>query len=282
MTGGRKTTGLGRDRRVAEASGKGNFSDRNGIRKPEFGAFAPGSGFFLTRASLNRKEKFKGKGGETRMKRFLLCIVLVLLVSMGTAPAWADLYDWSSVSPIINDENSDLITPAQDILQVWYASDADYHYFRMDLEATPSIDPNYTDYAPIYGIYIDAISGGVDGPNYSYIPNGLTGIDFALDSHYNPNQNGFTQHDFHDWSGGSLSTTLLATGDTDQNSNQLEWRIGKTVLGDAFTFSAGTHLDAVGFGVTYDITNIAAVPVPAAAWLLGTGLVAVVGLRRKK
>jgi len=114
----------------------------------------------------------------------------------------------------------------------------------------------------------------------SYIPTGLTGIDYVLDSHYNPNQNGFTQHDFHSWDG-SIFTSVTPYA-TEQNGDQLEWQIQRALLGDAFTFSAGTHSDVVSFGVTYDITNIAAVPVPAAAWLLGSGLLAAIGIRRRK
>jgi hypothetical protein len=62
------------------------------------------------------------------------------------------------------------------------------------------------------------------------------------------------------------------------SAHKLDWSIGKADAPTAFAFMAGTaEID----GGAIDHTNIAAAPIPAAAWLLASGILCLVGLKRK-
>jgi hypothetical protein len=69
-----------------------------------------------------------------------------------------------------------------------------------------------------------------------------------------------------DWSGGELSLLIDEA-----------W-LGQT-LQIGFTNTA-TNFN--GSGVFYDNLNVSAVPVPAAAWLFGSGLLGLVGVARRR
>jgi hypothetical protein len=64
------------------------------------------------------------------------------------------------------------------------------------------------------------------------------------------------------------------------NINTLTWQLFNYVFtADAAT--AGLYFFNPSTTVNVDSFNVSAVPVPAAAWLLATGLIGIVGLKRK-
>ncbi|MBU1404922.1 MAG: VPLPA-CTERM sorting domain-containing protein [Proteobacteria bacterium] len=228
------------------------------------------------------------------MKKTLLVIPALLAGCLlaQTGMAEASLYSGWSATPTVTD-NNDEFKQATDILAAWHATDGDYHYFRIDIEAPPSA----AEWTDIYGIYINSQAGvGANGPTsgLGYIPWELNGIDYVLDSHYNP-MLGFYQNDFHyDWNQATLfqvDTSLAATGRAKQYVNgsgmSLEWKIAAGDIkmdGEAFTWYAASHGIALGSD-THDLTAAAqasAVPLPAGFWLLGSGLLGLAGVRRKR
>lgn len=216
-------------------------------------------------------------GSEAEMLRTAAAVALLValalsanasLISWGAAPTVPDPDDAFQYSlPLVALGNG------QDIYTgVWWDDQGGYRYFRMDLQGTPT-GPN--DYAEIYGIYIDAIPGGSDGPTdpLDYIPDQLTGIDYILDMHFSANFGWWDQH-FHTWTGTSWTT---ATADQYQRSNsdkQLEWGQDITDFLGGGTFWGGTH-SAGGFGnpdVTHDLTESGSIPEPGTMALFGLGL----------
>lgn len=229
------------------------------------------------------------------MKKNVLLVIPALLAGCllaQTGIAEASLYSGWSATPTVID-NNDEFKQATDILGAWHATDGDYHYFRLDIEAPPSS----TEWSDMYGIYINSLAGvGANGPTsgLGYIPWELNGIDYVLDSHYNP-MLGFYQNDLHyDWDDAALfqlDSTLAATGRALQSANgsgmSLEWKVAVTdiqVDGDSFIWYAASHGIALGSD-TQDLTAAAqtsAVPLPAGLWLLGSGLFGLAGIRRKQ
>ncbi|MDA8133276.1 MAG: hypothetical protein M0T82_01525 [Desulfobacteraceae bacterium] len=227
------------------------------------------------------------------MKNKLLAMVLAAVIQVavlsGSAsavavsfPDWDNPAELSKVFVVDGQDHNN----AWDISKAWHATDGEFHYFRMDLVQAPGI----TQYAGIYGIYIDALPGGSPA-GFTYVPN-QEGIDYALDSHYGPNEapqggQGFIQHDFHHWNNNSQVMDKLGTLDNLQTGATLEWAISVDAIGSSFTWFAATH-DYVGniIQLTWDRTNIAAsapapVPAPSAGLLFASALLGLSLARRK-
>ncbi len=80
-------------------------------------------------------------------------------------------------------------------------------------------------------------------------------------------------------SSGSLINLLLDVGDDGKNTFE-------TAMGDAGTYHQTILLQASEPGLaygnfTFDAIPVSAVPVPAAVWLFGSGIVALLGFSRK-
>lgn len=211
--------------------------------------------------------------------------VLLGVASVGSNADAAYLYDWSVTPDIVAAD--DQLQQATDILAAWHETDGAYHYFRMDIEAAPGLE----DYADIYGIYIDAIPGG-NQTNIDYVPYGLQGIDFILDSHFNPYMsgsggNGWTQNDFHyNWDGSLYSVSIpVAVQLTENGGTTLEWQISVASIGTDFTWRAATHMLTPGYDtrditVASQVTATSDVPLPASILFFGAGLFGLAARRK--
>ncbi|THB69223.1 MAG: hypothetical protein D6B28_11795 [Gammaproteobacteria bacterium] len=223
-------------------------------------------------------------------KRFKAYSVLALSVIGSFASSHshaAYLYDWDA-APTITDPTGEAaisnphltVSNGQDISGAWMAADEQYYYFRMDLVGAPANN----DFAGLYGIYIDSKAGGAIGSDVEYMPDSLDGIDYILDSHYEPNIGGWFLSDFHEWdeSNGYFDRTDLFSAQQSENGGTtIEWMVERTLIGNDFTWVAATH-DLGSEAATYDMTQPATVPVPAPIVLFATSIIGLCPLFRKK
>ncbi len=218
---------------------------------------------------------------------FGLLLAAIVLAGAPQLAAGAYFYDWDNLpSTSIDDPVPDVpptSTPGQDITKAWYASDGTYDYFRMDLLGAP----NLNDVGQTYGIYLDTTAGGAPAGD-PRLPEDLRGIDFILSSTFevfkwDAEFERWTRCDTFQESGDLKFQAVMNEGTT------LEWKVrdtsgGVKYFGDSFTWWAATMLVGGENGdppsITYDLTN--PVPIPNAVWLFGTGLVALIGLKRRK
>ena len=218
------------------------------------------------------------------MKRFcILSLIVSLFLTFFLCSKVRANYidDINYGSPTVDEGIDSQLQPGQDILYAWHVYDSGYHYFRIDLRGEPSggIPPNN---AGLYGIYIDSLPGGGSGLDTSYVPYTLSGIDYIVDSHFQTEFGGWWQDDYHIWNGSAYDLGTPPVAQQSENSGiTLEWKVAAGDIGTAFTWWAATH--DIGSEVdTYDMTGPqTVVPIPTAIWLLGSGLVGLIGFRRK-
>lgn len=217
------------------------------------------------------------------LRKLTVTLVVCLGLFVFLAPAHADLIAWTT--PDVVDASGDAF-PGQDIIAAYHEFDGTYHYFRIDLSGAPQTGFLSNGFSENYGIYINSEPGGASGlVNTGYLPSTLSGIDYIVDSHFDPNMNqgvgDFYQHDYHDWNGTIFVATTPAA--TDQNGTVLEWKISAADLGTEFTWWAATHDPGFLPENAYDITTAVdtVVPIPASAWLFASGLVGLMGWRKR-
>lgn len=234
----------------------------------------------------------------TVYKGLLLGTLLTATLIADTGVAQASLYSWSGSPTVTGSRDISNPSPGQKITAAWHAYDSGYHYFRIDLASAPQsfdfTNPDGSpDFAGIYGIYIDSKNGGLtqsSAANKFYAPHPGAGsvleanYDYILDSHYQPfmTEAGWGQSDFHAWDGTTL--VMLANGmNAEQNGATLEWKVAANSLGNPASFSwTAASIDSGALVTTYSMTQPAvATPIPAAAWLFGSGLLGLVGIRRR-
>lgn len=197
--------------------------------------------------------------------RTLLVLFAVLFLATLSQPAAAAFswFDWTTGSPqsvgsLI--ENPPVLTlqTGQDIVSAFYAADADYRFFRMDLKGAPGTGTGSNGFAPLYSILI----GGSGSLNT-----------FALSNPFPPPSLILA-------SGGSAGLGAIFAR---QTGATLEWAVERDKLPDTFSWYGLTaNLSGGAVSGIFDITAPALVtPIPSAALLLGTGIVGLVGLRRR-
>ena len=220
---------------------------------------------------------------------FLAAAVMLVLAPAGPASA-GYLYDnWTSAQKV-TDPTGDTNYGAyagRDIVASYQAYDAGYLYFRIDLLSAPSASAGY---ANTYGIYIDSKAGA--GASNKYVPGTLTGIDFIISSQVELEKHDRLELDwdkqYQVWKVDEFKDSdNLEFQHVENGGTTLEWRVkdgrGDRHIGDSFTWWAATMLPADGHHGkrTYDMAGPVVIPIPGAVWLLGSGLLAFVGLKRR-
>lgn len=210
-------------------------------------------------------------------KLFALFLAFAAFLVFGLTPsAHADLFPWGSGNIITVTDPSP--SPGQDIRQVLFGADTGSYYFRIDLAGAPVL----SDTGTWYGIYLGLPGNVVTSP---------TGADFALEAGFR-NFGGspvftptFTDLRTHSASAARFLENFAAGG------NILEWQISREALQSEWISAMGTAAAQEAFsflaatldprGIVLDSTATTVTPLPGAAWLLASGMVAFVGLRRK-
>ena len=78
-----------------------------------------------------------------------------------------------------------------------------------------------------------------------------------------------------------LSTRSITDGDA-QTGDGVVTRIGISAEGIRKLVVTGTKTSGSGFGLGFDNFNTSTVPIPAAVWLFGSGLIGLIGVARRK
>ncbi|MBI5575159.1 MAG: hypothetical protein HY896_02210 [Deltaproteobacteria bacterium] len=181
------------------------------------------------------------------VKRLTVLVCILSLFAFST-PAMAALFNgWGSTANI-TDPTGDAVGGGSgtDITAIWYALSGGNNYFRMDLAG----DVTASNHANLYQINIS------DGQTAYTVA-----FDFASQLY--------------------TGAAFIPSGGTPQSvsysidGNMLQWAIPTTLLSGPFSFFGQT--------ITGTTTNDSAtVPIPNVAWLMGAGVVALVGLKRRR
>jgi hypothetical protein len=201
----------------------------------------------------------------TTYKLVIFSAVMTLLLSFSAVPSFAAL-DWDNGAGITwtKDNTGDVASPGKDIVKVGVGTDNVGYIFRMYLLAAPE---GTRDAGTIYNVILGASS----------FPQ-----DYAIESIFKWKYSrtspgyGFTLV------GDSISVTEFSVVNN-LGSHYLEWKVDKDQIDSGFYFMGATT-DGSGLttsGHLYDKTEVAATPAPAAAWLLGSGIIGLIGIRRR-
>jgi hypothetical protein len=179
--------------------------------------------------------------------------------------ATALLYPGSTGDPVNGSINA-----SQDITFAQYIHFGSDHYFRIDLRGEPDANTGKV------GFWID--SRPFQGALYphSEVPFPLAGIDLIVNTEY-----GAGTPKLRDWTGSSFTDRTDGGLLFERTGSILEWKINDKYLNGPFYWWAAT-LGSGGqsFNVTSPIG--VATPIPSAAWLFASGVIALIGLRRRE
>ena len=185
-------------------------------------------------------------------------------VTAGTVTAYQLVNTLANLQAINSFDLSNNYALGRDIDAAYYAFDADYRFFRLDLKGAPEMGSN--NYAPLYQFAIGT-PGGTGYLNTLAMP-----ISFPP-----PTTLSF-------FSGAAPPSMFSEFHFRFKTPSVLEWAVKKEDLPDYFAWYALTgDLSGGSISGIFDMTAPAlATPIPSAAWLLGSGVIALIGLRRRK
>lgn len=201
---------------------------------------------------------------RNRCKLFIAAMAVTALATL-SPPAHAGLYDWNQGTVITVADPDTTASASTNITSISYAAKDGYHYFKMDLEAAP-------DTSTVYGIYLSTPK-----PEGPVEPKSLLGIQYVSENQLVSTARGkfsLLTHSFIVESEATLNDVTSAL-----NGKSLEWKIAASEVGSSFWWLGATLTSDLN---VLDRTNMAATPIPAAAWLFGSGIVGLVGIKRKK
>lgn len=187
-----------------------------------------------------------------------LCMLGSLLAS--TPVVAAPLYSqWDSVNPMIIDPLNDDAPSGADITGIRYASVAGDHFFRMDVNGQiPLPGFTYTLYAsntPISSEYIFSGTSGINNTGIISFTKTFTNLTDSDDS-----------------------TSRFRYTNNNTGSFFLEWSLqDDTALNNIFYLAGKTSVGSTPI----DTTSVAPTPIPGAAWLFVSGILGLIGIRRK-
>ena len=203
----------------------------------------------------------------------LLFAATILFNATHPAAAAFSWYDWTGGYQVVHDPRDLSLTKGQDIRNAFYAVNDGFKYFRMELYGKPNQGAN--GFANLYGFFIQSGNGN-KFPEFTS-PLGFN-VDSYLDVGVKPKLGGGLKYtpDSGTFSGGTEYAFDLKY---ERNGKYLDWAIPKDQLPDNFTWLAATLKK--GSWVVLNATAPVATPIPSAALLLGTGVIGLIGLRRR-
>ena len=188
-------------------------------------------------------------------------ILITMLLACATVPAFA-AFNWNSGAGITwayGATGTNPPTLGTDIVKIGVGSDSSQYVFRMYLNGAPAT----RDYGTVYGVYL-----GESSPP----------TDYSIESLLKKNTKGVLSYSY---LLGDTSFTLAPNGFSKlDNGKTLQWKIDKIDVTGDWNYMMGVTSQASGETI-YDHTNVAATPIPAAAWLLGSGIIGLIGIRRR-
>lgn len=217
-------------------------------------------------------------------KHFLIITFMVVFFAAGTA----------SADIIIDDPMGDAPNLGQDIDTLTYYAGPNFgdYYHNWDLRMYEGRDPvdllNGHSMSDVYGIAINYKQGGTDGSMFPYDPDGLGGIDLLITSYFDDETVHYQGSKLYTWQGSSWSETQFP-GIVVPQGDYIIWSVGDSNfeggagLGDyiqfyGFTLNLGDPSDV------HDVTGpglAASVPLPAAFWLMASGLAGIAAIRKR-
>lgn len=188
------------------------------------------------------------------MKRSTLFVALTLAASMLLTSTSAFALTWSSA------------------LETTYGGSAGQRIDNVSISLTDDI----------YNIALTLGDKPVNGTIYSVLLGDsaevLNDFDYYLDAEAQTRRNKLTVA----FSAGNFVTEESIPFGAEWDDNKLTWLIDKSDLFDGSSFwFAGQSANTDGTTI-YSRTQASATPIPGAAWLLGSGVLGLVALRRKK
>jgi len=205
----------------------------------------------------------------TKHKLALYSILTTLPLAFSIVPAFANT-TWNNNDPNVtwitdpmNDVANDGVQPSKgkDILKVGMDNDSvnNQYVFRMYLNG---IVPNMTDVGTIYNIYFGATPSPT-GQNSDYVT-----YSFSWDSIRGKYSK-------------ASATDLDSLAFSQPDNKTLEWKANKNEITGSILYFMGATTDSTGQLTGTHPYDITATPIPAAAWLFGSGIVGLIGIRRR-